>query len=233
MSFTAELRDTYADLFEAFWSHPFFQGLLDATASKEAVVHYVGQDRQYLAAFLRCYGLGMAKAPDTDWTRFFLEGARIMLEEEPDAHRALVAHFGVDYDTSQAPRLAPTAQAYANHMELAGHDTLGVLMAALLPCQWSYAWATLRAYREETPGPDHPFRAWFAFYASEECQSLVAEYRTRIDALAAAAGPEERGRMERAFVDSMYYEVAFWQMAASGETWERLPSRVLEPRDAQ
>lgn len=232
MSFTAELRDTYADLFEAFWAHPFFRGLLDATASKEAVVHYVAQDVQYLRAFLRCYGLGMAMAPDTGWTTFFLDGARLMLEEEPDAHRALVEHFGVDYDGCQAARLAPTAQAYADHMELSGHDTLGVLMAALLPCQWAYTWAALRAYREQPPGEDHPFRAWFRFYASEECQALVVDYRDRIDALAGAAGPDERARMRRAFADSMYHEVAFWQMAASGETWERLPARVLQPRDA-
>ena len=227
MSFTAELRDSRADLFEAFWAHPFFQGLLDGTATRDAVVHYVSQDVGYLRAFLRCYGLGQAKAPTPDWTTFFLEGARVMLEEEPDAHRSLVAHFGVDYDDCQAARLAPSAQAYANHMELAGHDSLGVLMAALLPCQWSYTWAALRAEREQAPAEDHPFRAWFDFYASEECQHLVTDYRRRTDALAAAAGPAERRRMEQAFTDSMYYEVAFWQMAATGETWERLPARVL------
>lgn len=227
MSFTAELRETHSDLFEAFWAHPFFQSLLDATASRDAVVHYVSQDVQYLQAFLRCYGLGIARARTADWTAFFLDGARVMLEEEPDAHRALVEHFGVDYADCQAARLAPTAQAYADHMELSGHDSLGVLMAALLPCQWTYTWAALRAYREQAPGPDHPFQAWFAFYASRECQDLVTEYRERLDALAAEAGTAERQRMTRAFADSLYYEVAFWQMAATGETWERLPSRVL------
>lgn len=227
MSFTAELHDAHADLFEAFWAHPFFQSLLDGTASKDAVVHYVGQDVAYLRAFLRCYGLGQAKAPSTDWTEFFLEGARVMLHEEPDAHRALVEHFGVDYEACQAARLAPSAQAYANHMELAGHDTLGVLMAALLPCQWSYTWAALRALRERPPATDHPFRSWFDFYASEGVQELLSEYRRRIDLLAERAGAAERRRMAQAFADSLYHEVAFWQMASTGETWERLPARVL------
>ncbi|SDB84608.1 thiaminase (transcriptional activator TenA) [Raineyella antarctica] len=231
MSFTAELRDIHADLFEAFWAHPFFQGLLDGTATRDAVVHYVGQDVGYLQAFLRCYGLGQAMAPTPDWTAFFMDGARIMLEEEPDAHRALVEHFGVDYEACQESRLAPTAKAYANHMELAGHDTLGVLMAALLPCQWTYTWAALRAEREQAPGADHPFRAWFDFYTSEECQQLVVDYRRRTDALAAAAGTAERQRMAEAFADSLYYEVAFWQMAATGETWDRLPARVLGTED--
>ncbi len=228
MSFTADLSVTHADFFEAFWAHPFLQSLIDATASRDAVVHYVSQDAGYLQGFLRCYGLGQAKAPDTQWAAFFLEGARVMLEEEPDAHRALVEHFGVAYEQCSSPRLAPTAQAYVNHMELAGHDTLGVLMAALLPCQWTYTWAALRAQRERTIGQDHPFRGWFDFYTSEACQDLVSDYRRRTDELAAAAGPLERARMARAFADSLYYEVAFWQMAATGETWERLPARVLD-----
>jgi len=40
-----------------------------------------------------------------------------------------------------------------------------------------------------------------------------------LDELAAAAGPAERERMERAFVASCHYEIRFWEMAWSLEDW--------------
>lgn len=230
MSFTARMRDTYADLFEAFRTHPFLVSLRRGDTAREAAVAYVGQDAAYLRGFERCYGLGLALSPDPDWQAFFIDGAGLMLREEPAAHRALVAPFGVDYDAVQAEHLAPAGQAYVDHMLVAGHDTLGVLMAALLPCQWTYTWAATGALDAGEIGPGHPFAAWFAFYASAECVRLVADYRARTDTLAEAAGPAEVTRMERAFAVSMHHEIAFWEAALTGQTWHSLPARVLAGR---
>ncbi len=217
--FTAELGRRHADLFEAFYEHPFLKGLREGSLAREQVLHYVGQDYQYLTAYVRCYGLGLALSPDREWMRFFHDGVSVILAEEGHAHEALCAYAGVSYEEAQADRLAPSAQAYINHMTAAGHDTLGVLLAALLPCPWTYLWAAARFTGEAPLDPDHPFHGWWSFYAGAYESDKLARTRELLDRVAAEAGPAERERMERAFVTSCHYEVRFWEMAWSLEDW--------------
>jgi thiaminase/transcriptional activator TenA len=219
MSYSAELHERNLDVFDRFWRHPFLEGLKDGTLAPERVVHYVGQDNLYLNAFVRCYGLGLALSPDREWMTFFHENVRFLLEDETHPHHVLCEAAGVPYETAQVDRLAPSAQAYVNHMLEAGRDSLGVLMAALLPCPWTYIWAGARRLAEQPPGPDNPFAGWWQFYGSGESLAILEEFRDRFDRLAAGAGPAERERMAMAFDASCRYEVGFWQMAWSLEKW--------------
>ncbi|GAA3736724.1 thiaminase/transcriptional activator TenA [Spinactinospora alkalitolerans] len=217
--FTAELGRRHADLFEAFYDHPFLAGMRDGTLAKEKVLHYVGQDHQYLSAYIRCYGLGLALSPDRGWMRHFHDSIAFVLDEESHPHQVLCEHAGTGYAEAQVGRLAPSAQAYVDHMMAAGRDSLGVLLASLLPCPWTYTWAADRFVRDERPGPDNPFLGWWTFYADPGCQSVTTELRSMLDSLAADAGAAERARMERAFEDSCHHEVRFWNMAWTLEEW--------------
>ncbi|MGD7704714.1 thiaminase II [Microlunatus sp. Y2014] len=216
---SARWREKYDHLFEAFWEHPFLAGLRDGTLAPEKVLHYVGQDHQYLTAFMRCYGLGAAASPDRDWIGFFTDQTNFLLHDETHPHHVMCDAVGVSYAEAQVERLAPSAQAYVNHMMAAAHDSLGVLMAALLPCPWTYIWAGTRLLAEAPPGPDNPFAGWWEFYGSPDCQGLLDEFCRRLDLLAAEAGPAELARMEAAFELSCHHETRFWQMAWSRETW--------------
>lgn len=217
--FSSQLRHRNEHLFEAFWDHPFLAGLRDGTLPDEVVVHYVGQDHQYLTAFLRCYGLGLAQSPDRDWAEFFVQQSRFLLDDETHPHHVLCAAAGVSYADVQVDRLAPSAQAYVNHIMQSAHDSLGVLLAALMPCPWTYIWAGTRQLAEDPPGPDHRFGGWWEFYGSTDSQALLVDFARRLDGLAADAGGRERARMEAAFEQSCHHEVRFWQMAWTRETW--------------
>jgi thiaminase/transcriptional activator TenA len=219
MSFTAHLRASNDELFAAFWEHPFLRSLHDGTIPRECVLHYVGQDHQYLSAFVRCYGLGIARSPDREWMGWFAERVRFVLDEEQHPHRVLCEAVGVDRADVRRHELAPSAQGYVDHLIASAHDTLGVLLAALLPCVWTYVWAGTRAVDEDPPAPDNPFLGWWSFYGSGECREVLDDFRTRVDRLAEAAGPVERERMARAFARSCAHEVRFWQMAWSREDW--------------
>ena len=223
--FTAGLGRRYAHLFAEFYDHPFLAGLRDGSVEPAAVRHYVGQDHQYLTAYLRCYGLGTALAPDRSWAAWFHEKAGFLLDDESHAHHAMCDFLGVRYEDAQVSRLAPSAQAYVDHMLAAGRDTLGVLLAALLPCPWTYIWSARRFWLDErasTPGAidaAHPLAGWWDFYADARTEGVLADLRSRVDALAADAGEAERARMERAFEASCRHETRFWQMAYALEDW--------------
>jgi len=219
MGYSKDLYDRHQDVFDSFWRHPFLEGLKDGTLSSERLLHYVGQDHLYLNAFVNCYGLGLALSPDREWMEFFHENVRFLLEDETHPHHVLCKAASVSYEEAQVDRLAPSAQAYVNHMMEAGRDTLGVLMAALLPCPWTYIWAGARQLSVQPPAPDHPFAGWWEFYGSPESVELLDAFRDRFDSLAEAAGPAERQRMAKAFEASCHHEVRFWEMAWSLERW--------------
>ena len=216
---SAVLRRDCDATFEAFWEHPFLAGLRDGSLARERVIHYVGQDHQYLSAFVRCYGLGISMAPDRDWMRWFSDQALFILDDETHPHHALCQAAGVTYEGVQVDRLAPSTQAYVNHMMESARDTLGVMMAALLPCPWTYIWAAQRHLADDPPAADHPFAGWWEFYGAPECDAILTSFRERFDSLATAAGPAERVRMASAFEASAAHEVRFWQMAWSIEDW--------------
>lgn len=219
MSFSEELGVQHADVFNAFWQHPFLRGLHDGTVPRECVIHYVGQDHQYLNAFIRCYGAGIARSPDREWMAWFHDQIRFLLEDEQHPHHVMCRAVGISYDKVRQEQLGPSAQAYVDHMESCSRDTLGVLLAGMLPCPWTYVWAATRALREDPPASDNPFLGWWEFYGSSACQDIVGEFRARVDALAFDAGTAERARMARAFDRSCRHEVRFWEMAWSQETW--------------
>ncbi|GAB96809.1 thiaminase/transcriptional activator TenA [Kineosphaera limosa] len=225
--FTASLRQEHDDLFEAFWAHPFLRELRAGTLSREATLHYVGQDHHYLSAYLRCYGLGMAKSPDRPWMRHFVDSSLFLLEDESHPHHVMCESFGVQYEAVQHDRLAPSAQAYIDHMMECGHDSLGVLMFALLPCPWTYIWAGNRYLAQHDNPADNKFEGWWQFYGSPDCNDLLANLLQRCEALAQEAGPAERARMARAFELSCHHEIRFWQLAYTRETWGDLPRSIL------
>lgn len=231
-SFTAKLRRTHDRLFEAFWSHPFLDGMRDGTLSREATLHYVGQDHQYLSAYLRCYGLGMAASPDRAWMEHFVTSSYFLLNDESHPHHVMCNAFGVDYSAVQQERLAPSSQAYIDHMTACGHDTLGVLSFALLPCPWTYIWAGERYLAEAKPdaAQTNPFHDWWVFYGSDDSRAILADLLERCERLAQEAGPSERARMARAFELSCHHEIRFWQMAYTQESWDTLPDQILGAR---
>jgi thiaminase/transcriptional activator TenA len=218
-SFAQQLRQRHDDLFETFYHHPFLRSLADGTASRETVLHYVGQDNQYLTAYMRCYGQGIALSPDREWVSWFRDSIDFLLNDETHPHHVMCEAFGVSYEDAQVERMSPSAQAYVDHMMRAATDSLGVLIAALLPCPWTYIWAAQRQMAEQPVSEDNPFHGWWEFYAAPETGGILDDYLARFDALAEQAGPAERARMARAFEDSCHHEIRFWQMAWTCETW--------------
>lgn len=222
--FTANLGNKYLALFEEFYQHPFLAGLRDGSASKAAVKHYVGQDFQYLTAYAKCYALGVLRSPNRSWMQYFHGSMGFVLDDESHAHNFMCDYIGIDYHQAQADRMAPTAKAYIDHMMQAGNDSLGVLLAALLPCPWTYIWSAKRfqnagGMAQHGISTDHPLNGWWEFYAEDNVRDTLTNIRGRLDELAADASPAELKRMEEAFELSLRFEIRFWQMAQSQETW--------------
>src|SRR5207247_9681050 len=119
---------------------------------------------------------------------------------------------------------APAHVAYASFM-LSVDSRVGPLeiIAAILPCDWSYAEIAGDLADEIA---DHPvYRDWVDFYTTDEVLGLIRQMRQSFDEMAAQAGPgpRTRRRLGEIFTTSSRLEGAFGDIAYHLRPWPDLP----------
>jgi len=213
VTFSAELREAAAPVWEAQIAHPFVRGIGDGTLPEDKFRFYVRQDYLFLIDYGRLLALAAARAPRLEWMRRFSALAQSVLETEMDLHREFAARWGVSTEQLESERTASATDAYCDFLlRTASLGDFSELVAALLPCMWGYAEIGQRLAAEGLP--DHErYAEWIAMYASSEFGQLAAWCRELTDAAAdEVAGPGRR-RMHAAFRASSEHEIAFWESA--------------------
>ena len=220
VSVSTQLRRAADPVWTAQHAHPFLRGIADGTLAAERFSFYVRQDYLFLIEYARLLALGAARAPDLATMRRFSELTTEILVTEMDLHRSFAAEFGISAVELEAESPSPTTQGYADFLvRTAAHGDFAELAAALLPCMWGYA-ELGQVLAAEGRSPDDRYARWVDMYASPAFGELAAWCRALVDRLGATLPDEGRARLERAFVTSSRYELAFWEMAWSGERWQ-------------
>jgi thiaminase (transcriptional activator TenA) len=218
-SFSAHLREVADPIWEAQHAHPFVRGIGDGTLDVERFGHWLRQDYLYLIDYARLFAAGVLRAPDLPTMTTMAQLVHEILHTEMDLHRSYVAEFGITPEDLEREAKAPTCQGYTDFLlRTATTGDFAELLAALLPCMWGYAEVGQRLAERGMP-EDERYARWIGMYASEEFAELAGWCRELVDRVAEGLPGEARARMEAAFVTSSRYELAFWEMAWSGERW--------------
>lgn len=213
VSFSAELREAAAPVWEAQVAHPFVRGIGDGTLPEDKFRFYVRQDYLFLTDYGRLLALGAARASRLEWMRRFAALAQAVLETEMDLHRQFAARWGITNEQLESERTAPATDAYCDYLlRTATLGDFAELVAALLPCMWSYAEIGQRLAAEGLPEHDG-YAEWIAMYASDDFEELADWSRELTDAAAAEVAGPGRRRMHTAFRASSEHELAFWESA--------------------
>ena len=217
MSFSAELREAAAPVWEAQLGHPFVRGIGDGSLPEDRFRFYVRQDYLFLIDYGRLLALAAARAPRLEWMRRFASLAESVLETEMDLHRQFAARWGVTAEQLESERTAPATDAYCDYLlRTASMGDFAELVAAVLPCMWSYA--EIGTHLAAAGTPDHQgYAEWIEMYASDEFGLLAAWCRELTDAAATEVAGPGRRRMHSAFRASSEHELAFWDSAWRGE----------------
>jgi thiaminase (transcriptional activator TenA) len=213
VSFSVELREAAAPVWEAQVAHPFVRGIGDGTLPEDRFRFYVRQDYLFLTDYGRLLALGAARAPRLEWMRRFAALAQAVLETEMDLHRQFAARWGITAEQLESERTAPATEAYCDFLlRTASLGDFAELVAAVLPCMWSYA--EIGSHLAAGGLPDHKgYAEWIEMYAGDEFGQFAAWCRELTDAAANdVAGPGRR-RMHAAFRTSSEHELAFWESA--------------------
>ncbi|WP_257349915.1 thiaminase II [Pseudalkalibacillus decolorationis] len=219
MLFSQQIRKEADRIWEASFEHPFVKGIGDGTLPLEKFRYYVLQDSYYLSHFARVQALGAVKATDLKTTASMAAHAQGTSEAELSLHENFSKMLGITDDEKANFKPAPTAYAYTSHMYRSAHNGhLGDIIAAILPCYWLYyeIGERLKASKPEEP----IYQEWIAAYGGEWFRELVEEQINRLDEIAAKVTEEDRERMKQHFIISSQYELSFWEMAYTLESWQ-------------
>jgi thiaminase/transcriptional activator TenA len=224
-SFSARLREQCDGIWAGLHGHPFLGDLTRGTLPLEAFRFFIEQDLLFLPAFARCMAMGAAKSRDEDELEFFsrqLDG--IVSLEIPSNRRLLdqVTGLGAE-DRGGSLAMAPANLAYTSFL-LATAAAGGPLeiVAAILPCSWSYV-EIARGLKDELAA--HPvYSDWVSFYLADSEAELVQNMRETFDEMVReeAVSDRKRGQLAEIFMMSSRLEGMFWDMAYTQDQWPDL-----------
>lgn len=216
MAFLAEARARTVGIRETVLAHPFVRGIGDGSLTVGRFRHYLAQDYLFLTEYARVLALAVAKAPDRETMERLATLLDATLNTEMQLHRDSCAGFGLSATDLERTEAAPACRAYTDHLvRTAWAGSLDEICAALVPCQQGYA-EIAAALAPGSPA-SNPYAEWIGAYTSKDYRDLAEWICSLTDRLAERAGEAARARMTAAYEASARHELAFWQMAWSGQ----------------
>lgn len=228
MGYCASLRAEHEPLWQAICEHPFVQGLGRGDLDRERHRRYLTQDYLYVRDFARVLAVAAARAGDVAQARSFTSLAQLTLDLELALLRESCAELGVTDEELAMAEPAMVTAAYAGCLLRTAYEgTVLDVVASLLPCAVGYVEI---ATRLATAGlPDNRLcREWIEAYTSPEYAEVTDWLRGLLDGAAGEVSASARERWRRLYHQSSRFELAFFEMGWSGDTWPGaavLPSR--------
>ena len=217
--YTDYLRTQADPVWQAQHDHPFVRGIGDGTLDPARFGHWLRQDYLFLVEYARLAGAAVLRAPDLAAMKTFSQLLYEILGREMELHQSYCAEFGITAEDLASGIKAPTTQAYTDFLlrHATTHDW-AELLGALLPCMWGYSEVGTVLARRGLPD-DARYRRWINVYADPEFGEIATWCRDLLDR-ACDGLPEWRlAKVEELFVTSSRYELQFWEMAWTRETW--------------
>jgi thiaminase/transcriptional activator TenA len=221
-----EMRAGCADIWDGLHAHPFLRELAAGTLALEKFRFFLEQDNFYLVDYARCLAMGAAKSQDETELRYFTVDLNQVLDIELPSNRNLLARVSEmgAADRGGALTMAPANVAYTSYMQaLALRGGSLEIMAALLPCAWSYLEIAQRLAAEATSEHD-VYVDWIAYFTLPANVEMVASMCRDFDRLAVerGLGIAKRDELGQIFATSSRLERGFWEMAYTLEQWPDL-----------
>ena len=206
------LRERGKATWMAAISHPMVRQIGDGTLPHPTFRRYFEQNVPYLMDYARAIGLILGKAPDVSAIDVLARFLSQIVSAEIPANLAFLGRLGGAMEAGGDPAsMLPAGYAYTRHLLcVAAQGSCAEGLAAVLPCQWSYA---------EFAGPlmaalpaDRVYADWISMFGIPGYGSLVEETTGLLDRLASTADDTAMDRLTSIFDISIRYESQFWEM---------------------
>ena len=224
MSFSRELKNRAAKVWEAGYNHPFVQELGKGTLDKEKFRFYLLQDYQYLLQYAKVFALATVKANDEETMSRLTNAQYFLLANEMELHRQYMAGFGVSHEQMLTVKPSLFNRTYTANMLAVGQiGELVDILAAILPCAWTYHDYGVRLKEQYAAKlNDNFYKTWIEAYASSDFAKTFEWFYDAIDEMVALKTDPQKERIVEIFISSVEFEYLFWDMAYKQEMSYRL-----------
>ncbi|QQK78909.1 thiaminase II [Salicibibacter cibi] len=220
MTFSKRIRKTADPIWKASHEHPFVQGIGHGTLDIESFKFFMCQDYKYLIEYSRVMAMGTVLAPDLKTMSGFAKALDETLNMEMDLHRSYAERLGISREDLEETVPGPITLAYSGYMMAeAQKGSIAELIAAILPCAWSYYEIGLELAKIPGATEHERYGEWVRMYASDEFGEIGEWLIGKLDELAKGKTKEELDRLEAIFLNTSRYEYMFWDMAYKREGW--------------
>jgi thiaminase/transcriptional activator TenA len=220
MKFSEHLYHKLQPIWRKNHSHPFVKEMGDGTLDPDKFRFYMVQDYLYLIDYSKLFALGAVKATNLEDMGTFSSLLDSTINEEMSLHRQYASRFGISAEELEAAEPSPITLAYTHYMLYSAQNgTLAELVAALLPCMWSY-WEIGKELNEIPGASEHElYGDWIKMYSSEEFGALATWCIRLMDKAANGKSEEELLKLENIFLNTTRFEYMFWDAAYNKEMW--------------
>lgn len=191
--------------------------------SKEALTFYVGQDFNYLNAFMKVYASAIQKCDTREQIQLFTDQIEFTLNSEIEPHIDFCKVAGVEYESVQHDRQAPMTYLYNEHMYNAARtgDLIDVV-AAMAPCPWTYTEIGNTLIQQGKANENNPFKSWIDFYASTNSDDkiLSEQLLALLDQESSKFDEARLAIVKDRFLKSCELEWQFWEQAYYQRDWK-------------
>lgn len=218
MLFTDSLKEATKESWDQSLHHPFVQGIVNGDLPLDTFKYYILQDIYYLKHYGKIHALAAAQADDFNVTAMLAEKAMTTAQAELTVHNEHANILNITKEDMDNFKPAPTAYAYTSHLYRAAQSgSLAQTVAAMLPCYWLYADI---GRINENATPNVPiYENWIKTYASDWFQTSTQEQIDLLNELVKDASETEKEKIKEQFVYAKQYELMFWEMSYTHETW--------------
>ncbi|AXF56975.1 thiaminase II [Salicibibacter kimchii] len=220
MTFSKHIRKSADPIWKASHEHPFVQGIGNGSLDVEAFKYFMCQDYKYLIEYSRVIAMGSVLATDLKTMAGFAKVLDDTLNMEMDLHRSYAERLGISREKLEATTPGPVTLAYSSYMMAeAQKGSVAELIAAILPCAWSYYEIGLELAKIPGATEHEQYGEWVRMYASDEFGDIGNWLITKLDELAEGKTEGELDRLEEIFLNTSRFEYMFWDMAYKREGW--------------
>lgn len=213
MSFCATQLEAVRPLWDRMLSHPFLLRTRDGEISDEVFATWMRQDYLFVEAAIPFMSALLTKAPSAHWETF--AGIIAALQKELKLFEERAEAVGV---TLRGTPPSFTCHAYVQFlMATAFQRSYAEGYTVLYAAEKAYhdSWKVVQAGID----PESKWHPFVENWAGDEFAAYVTFLETELDKLAGDAGETELANMAELFELTVKYEIAFWEMAVSGEDW--------------
>lgn len=214
MKLTDVLLQESQKVWDEYLEHPFIKEMGANTLEHKKFEYYLIQDYLYLKEYMKVFCMGIIKAQTIEEMKFFHQAAGGAFDYETAVHIHYLKNFGHSIEQLEQYEMELTTESYTSYMQgIALKGDLKEIVAAVLPCIWSYNYIGQHLAQNYDIDETHFYKNWIDAYSSEEFTNLSDTWLDYTNQLFENLTVSEQKRLSHIFKMASIYELKFWDMA--------------------